>query len=51
MAWGDAVELPADTDGGIVESDLVAVTYLSRIVAESRGDVAAAEALLDRLLA
>ena len=51
MAWGDAVELPADTDGGVVESDRVSVTYLSRIVAETRGDMAAAEALLDRLLA
>ena len=50
MSWGDAVELPADTDGGLVENDVVAVTYLSRISAEQRDDMAAGEALLDRLL-
>ncbi len=50
MAWGDAVELPADTDGGIVEAGYVAVSYLSRIVAESRSDMAGGETQLDRLV-
>jgi 5'-nucleotidase len=50
MSWGDAVELPADTDGGLVENDIVAVTYLSRLAAEPRDDMGGGEALLDRLL-
>lgn len=51
MSWGNALELPAGTDGGAVERDLVSVTYLSRTVAESRGDIGAAEAGLAALLA
>jgi 5'-nucleotidase len=50
MTWGDAVELPADTDGGIVEADHVAVTYLSRIVADQRTDMSAGEKRLEGLL-
>ena len=51
MTWGDALTLPADTDGGLVEAGYVAVTYLSRIVAETRSDVLDAETLLTSLLA
>jgi 5'-nucleotidase len=50
MSWGEEVSLPEDTDGGTVERDLVAVSYLSRIVAERRDDLAAPEAALDRML-
>ena len=50
MSWGDAVELPADTDGGLVERDIVSVTYLSRLAAETRDDMGAGEAQLARLL-
>ena len=50
MSWGDAVDLPRDTDGGIVEANEVAITYLSRMVAEQRHDRVAAEKLLDRLV-
>ena len=52
MQWGDAVELPADTDGGLVENDYVSVSYLSAIGHQERHEVAAAEsgltALFDR---
>lgn len=34
MAWGDPIELPADTDGGAVERGEVSITYLSRIAAD-----------------
>ncbi len=50
MTWGDAVELPADTDGGIVEADEVAITYLSKIERHDRTDMGLGEAALDRLL-
>jgi 5'-nucleotidase len=50
MRWGDALELPTGTDGGLVERGYVAVTYLSRIVAESRADMAGSEASLSRWL-
>lgn len=52
MQWGDAVELPADTDGGLVENDYVSVSYLSSIGHDERRDVELAEteltALFDR---
>ena len=51
MSWGDALSLPPNTDGGIVENGYVAVTYLSRIVAEERADMGPSEALLTSLLA
>ena len=51
MSWGDAVDLPAGTDGGTVERDLVAVTYLSRLAAQERDDLDAAETALADLLA
>jgi 5'-nucleotidase len=50
LTWGDPVDLPAGTDGGAVERDLVAVTYLSRITAEERSDLAKPEAALASLL-
>ena len=34
MDWGDAVVLPADTDGGAVERDEVALTYLTGLTAD-----------------
>jgi 5'-nucleotidase len=50
MEWGDPVPLPVDTDGGMVENDEVAVTYLSRLAAEERSDLTAPEAALSDLL-
>jgi 5'-nucleotidase len=50
LTWGPAVELPAGTDGGAVERDLVAVSYLSQITAESRDDLAKPESALTQLL-
>ncbi len=50
MAWGDAVKLPADTDGGLVEAGTVAVSYLTRLEERSRTDLGAAEAGLSALL-
>ena len=50
MSWGDEVTLPEGTDGGTVERDEVSVTYLSRMVAETRDDVAASERALDELV-
>jgi hypothetical protein len=50
MTWGEAAELPADTDGGMVENDYVSVSYLSPLVNIERLDVAAAEATLSRLV-
>jgi 5'-nucleotidase len=50
MSWGDEVSLPEGTDGGTVERDEVAVSYLSRMVAEARDDLRAAEAALDALV-
>lgn len=49
ISWGDKVDLPDDTDGGAVEQGRVSVTYLSRIVAEQRSDLATAEAALGEL--
>jgi 5'-nucleotidase len=36
MKWGDAVSLPAGTDGGAVERDLVSVTLLGTLSERSR---------------
>ena len=47
MEWGDAVDLPADSDGGLVEAGYVAVTYLSRMQLDQRTDMTAGEAQLD----
>ena len=50
MQWGDAVELPEDTDGGTVERDVVSVTYLSRLAEEPHPELEPAEAALASLL-
>jgi hypothetical protein len=50
MEWGDAIELPSDTDGGAIERDEVTISYLSRIVAEPRSDLAAVDAALADLI-
>jgi 5'-nucleotidase len=50
MDWGDAVVLPADTDGGAVERNEVALTYLTGLVADSTVELPAIAAALDRLL-
>jgi len=49
MQWGDAVSLPADTDGGLVEADYVSVSYLSSLAHEPRLDMEMAEKHLGRL--
>jgi 5'-nucleotidase len=51
MEWGDAIQLPPDTDGGAIEHDEVTISYLSRIVAEPRSDLARLDAAVDGLLA
>ncbi len=50
MAWGQAVDLPIDTDGGSVESGEVSITYLSRITADPITDGAAVEQALEAFL-
>jgi 5'-nucleotidase len=50
MEWGGEITLPPDTDGGAVERDEVSISYLSRMVAEERTDLGAAEHALARLL-
>ena len=50
MEWGDALELPAETDSGAIERDEVTITYLSRLVAEARPELQGVDASLDRLL-
>jgi 5'-nucleotidase len=50
MAWGDEAELPPDSDGAAIRSDRIAVTYLSRLVADRRPDLSATETALDRLV-
>jgi 5'-nucleotidase len=50
MGWGDTVELGPDTDGGIIERNDVAITYLSRFVHEDRPDLTTVGSALDALL-
>lgn len=50
MQWGDALDLPADSDGGIVEDGYVAVTYLGRLDDVPRPDMAAGETSLAALV-
>jgi 5'-nucleotidase len=50
MDWGDAIELPPDTDGGAIERDEVTISFLSRIVAEPRDDLDGIDAALADLL-
>ena len=46
----DPIAPPADTDGGAVEAGYVSVGYLSRLTADDRADLDAAEATLASLL-
>jgi 5'-nucleotidase len=50
MIWGDAVELPPDTDSGAIERGVVTVSFLSRMQDEPRPDLGAVSNGLDRLL-
>jgi 5'-nucleotidase len=50
MSSGDAIDLPEHTDGGAIERNLVAVTYLSRLVDERRDDMGKSESALAHLL-
>jgi 5'-nucleotidase len=50
MDWGDPVLLPEDTDGGAVERNEIAITYLSALAADLHADISAPALALDRLL-
>jgi 5'-nucleotidase len=50
VAYGEAADLPAHTDGGAIERDLVTVTYLSRLTAQPRTELGKSEAALDALV-
>lgn len=50
MKWGDAVELPADTDGGLVENDFVAISYLTALANDDRVEQVHGATALDRLI-
>jgi 5'-nucleotidase len=50
IAWRDTVELPSNTDGSLVESGWVSLSYLTRLQESSRDDLGAAEAGLTSLL-
>jgi 5'-nucleotidase len=49
MSWGDPIELAPETDGGAVECDEVAITYLSRFVHDPTDEFAPATSALDDL--
>ncbi len=51
MTSGDAIDLPAGTDGGAIERNMVSVSYLSRLIAEPRADMTAVEDALSGLVA
>jgi len=51
MVWGDPVELPADTDGGVVGRDMVSISALSEIAADANLDTTGPAASLDALFA
>lgn len=50
MQWGEALDLPADSDGGLVEAGYVAVTYLSRLGDDFRPDMVPGELTLGALV-
>jgi broad specificity polyphosphatase/5'/3'-nucleotidase SurE len=50
MAWGEEADLPPGSDGAVIRDDRIAVTYLSRLIAERRSDISGASAALDRLV-
>ena len=50
MKWGDAVSLPASTDGGAVERDLVSITLLTHLASiDGKPDVTADKAVFERI--
>jgi 5'-nucleotidase len=51
MGWGDVLELAPETDGGIIERNDVAISYLSRLQHEDRDDLGSIAKTLDELLA
>jgi len=51
LRYGERVELPAHTDGGAVERNIVSVSYVSSFVHETRRDLGRAETALSDLLA
>jgi 5'-nucleotidase len=50
MAWGDAVQLPPDSDSGAIERGVVTVSFLSRMEDEPRRDLATIGTALDQLV-
>lgn len=50
MGWGDVVELAPETDGGIIERNEVAITYLTRLDHHDRPDLDSIAKSLDELL-
>ncbi len=46
MSWGDALDLPADSDGGLVNAGYVSVSYLTRIEHGDRLDLLGAESTM-----
>lgn len=50
MAWGEPIELPQGTDGGLVETGWVSVTYLTALGHDGRNDLERAEKSLDALI-
>jgi 5'-nucleotidase len=50
ITWGSPIDLPDHTDGGAVERNRVSVSYLSRLEAQPRHDMAKAEAALEGLV-
>ncbi|MDQ3739212.1 MAG: hypothetical protein M3337_08605 [Actinomycetota bacterium] len=51
MSWGEAQELPPDTDGGTVERQQVAITYLGPLQDTARSDLGAVDQALESFLA
>jgi 5'-nucleotidase len=49
MSWGDQIELPDGTDGGVIERDFVSISYLSKMIAQPRADLSAVDTSLDLL--
>ena len=50
MQWGEALDLPADSDGGLVENGYVSVSYLTRLQHKDRSDMEPGEVTLARLV-
>lgn len=50
MSWGETQELPPDTDGGAVERQQVAISYLGPLQDSARHDLDAIDQALDVLL-